>query len=379
MFYKIFIGEFNIGFSSPATDACNVCVLWKNKIKQEKDNEKKQLYMTELRVHKLRANAFYAHLKKNEPNSISACFDLQQVQSLPRTPIQDAFYARQLSLYNFCIVPLDSRNPIFYTWDESQSARGSTEVGSAVYNYLKGLTLDEEIHHLRLFCDGCGGQNKNSHIIHMLLFYLLNDSPPHLKDITLIFPVRGHSFLPADRVFGRLEKEIRKKPVITNKEEYYDVFKKYGQLKVLEDWILKDIKSLEEQYRKLDGIQSLKRIFFYKKRVRGSATVELKVYENYRFQTGAEKSMSLLKKGKRSPLSLHDLDVVQRPLKECKKKDISNLLKKQFGEEWYNLDELKWYKELIIDESNCSPEEEQNTEMESMCDCLTPDIGQIRI
>ncbi|CAG4961112.1 unnamed protein product [Colias eurytheme] len=89
--------------------------------------------------------------------------------------------------------------------------------------------------------------------------------------------------------------------------------------------------------------------------------------------------MSLLKKGKRSPLSLHDLDVVQRPLKECKKKDISNLLKKQFGEEWYNLDELKWYKELIIDESNCSPEEEQNTEMESMCDCLTPDIGQIRI
>lgn len=49
------------------------------------------------------------------------------------------------------------------------------------------------------------------------------------------------------------------------------------------------------------------------------------------------------------------------------------------SEEWYNLDELKWYKKLLIDDPNCSPEEEQNTQMESMCDCLTPDIGQIRI
>ena len=75
--------------------------------------------------------------------------------------------ARQLSLYNFCVVPLDSKDPMFYSWDESQSARGSTEVGSAVYDYLKKLKLEADVYHLRLFCDGCGGQNKNSHIIHM--------------------------------------------------------------------------------------------------------------------------------------------------------------------------------------------------------------------
>lgn len=41
MFYTIFINEYNIGFASPASDACNVCVLWRNKIKNEKDTVKK--------------------------------------------------------------------------------------------------------------------------------------------------------------------------------------------------------------------------------------------------------------------------------------------------------------------------------------------------
>lgn len=36
MFYEIFY-EFNIGFALPASNACNVCTLWNNKVKLEKD------------------------------------------------------------------------------------------------------------------------------------------------------------------------------------------------------------------------------------------------------------------------------------------------------------------------------------------------------
>ncbi|XP_045504864.1 uncharacterized protein LOC123701432 [Colias croceus] len=203
MFYDIFYKDFNIGFSCPSSDACNVCTLWSYKIKNECDPAKKQILMVEKRVHKLRANAFYQYMKDEVEGSISFCFDLQQVQPLPRTPIQDAFYSRQVSLYNFCIVDLKSKKPTFFTWNETQASRGSVEIGSALYTYLNGLDIPAEITTLRLFCDGCGGQNKNNHIIHMLLFWLHNNAPPHLRQINLTFPVRGHSFLPADRVGWR--------------------------------------------------------------------------------------------------------------------------------------------------------------------------------
>lgn len=180
--------------------------------------------MVEYRVHKLRAKAFYDYMRDNPPNSMSLCFDLQQVQPVPKTPIQDSFYARQISLYNFCIVPLDSRDPAFYTWDETMAKRGSVEIGSALYNHLSSMNIKNSVQTIRLFCDGCGGQNKNNHIIHMLMQWLYSKSPAQVKEIHLFFPVRGHSFLPADRVFGRLEKDIRKKPVITFKDEYHDIF-----------------------------------------------------------------------------------------------------------------------------------------------------------
>lgn len=79
---------------------------------------------------------------------------------------------------------------------------------SAVYNYLKNLTRDAK-HHLRLFCDGCVGQNKNSN---MIIFYLLNDSSPHLKNVTSFFGETSHFFPTRLPGFWRA--------VITSKYEY---------------------------------------------------------------------------------------------------------------------------------------------------------------
>lgn len=41
MFYRIFHGEFNIGFNRPSSDACNTCTLLSNQIKTETDARKK--------------------------------------------------------------------------------------------------------------------------------------------------------------------------------------------------------------------------------------------------------------------------------------------------------------------------------------------------
>ena len=47
-------------------------------------------------------------------------------------------------------------------------------------------------------------------------------------DISYTFPVRGHSFLPADRIFGRVEREIKTVDTISLPEEYHDILRKHG-------------------------------------------------------------------------------------------------------------------------------------------------------
>lgn len=75
---------------------------------------------------------------------------------------------------------------------------------------------------LRLFADGCGGQNKNKIILAMCSSWFL-EAPETLKDIEIIFPVRGHSFMPPDRVFGQCEKKIKSMQQIENPQQYVDI------------------------------------------------------------------------------------------------------------------------------------------------------------
>ncbi|KAG8241804.1 hypothetical protein J6590_078656 [Homalodisca vitripennis] len=69
---------------------------------------------------------------------VSLCFDLQQIQQLPKSNIQNAYYLRQFNFYSLCITSLDGVNPTFYTWTEELGGKGSTEILSALPN-LKGF------------------------------------------------------------------------------------------------------------------------------------------------------------------------------------------------------------------------------------------------
>lgn len=135
-FRNIFLNNFNIGFNSPATNACGTCILLKNKLQLEKDPQKRVEIMTQKRVHSLKANAFYELTKEKVDDALAFCFDMQQIHPLPKSPIQDAFYARQMSYYNFCIVGMRAQSPHFFTWTEDEAGKGSVEVGSAFLSYL---------------------------------------------------------------------------------------------------------------------------------------------------------------------------------------------------------------------------------------------------
>lgn len=367
-FEKIF-NKLNIGISSPASDICSKCFSLKQKILSESDMAAKQRYIAEKRVHTLKAKAFYELLKEKGAKTSTLCFDLQQVQPLPRTPIGESFYLRQIGLYSMCVTEYNTKEPTFYNWSEDQAGRGSVTIGSALLHHLENYHFGDSTT-LRLFCDGCGGQNKNQHIVHVLMFWLLRKAPASLKEVKLYFPVRGHSFLPCDRVFGRVEKDLRKYPFLPNKEMYFEIYRKHGDLKLLgNDWALSDIKSFSEFLRPIKGIQNLKRIYF--KRSENGRQCVLKIFENLRFES-EEKYMSYLKRGKTFPRTLRSIPLGNKISQE-KKADVAVLLEKQFGENWREKDELNYFKR-VLDETESVCEADQHS-AEKVCDCLEEPVA----
>ncbi|KAJ8867092.1 hypothetical protein PR048_032954 [Dryococelus australis] len=96
---------------------------------------------------------------------------------------------------------------------------------------------------IRMFAYGCAGQNKNSPLLGMCVVWLLKDAPVEIQSIQLIFPVPGHSYMPYDRVFGHLEKVIRKINVIVDPEDCLKIFEDYGQVTIGKDVDVYDWKS----------------------------------------------------------------------------------------------------------------------------------------
>lgn len=61
--------------------------------------------MTERRVHKLRAKAFFDLVREEKVDMISFCLDCQKNCPMPKLPDQTTYYSRQIYLYN-CTVPI---------------------------------------------------------------------------------------------------------------------------------------------------------------------------------------------------------------------------------------------------------------------------------
>ncbi|KAG8265817.1 hypothetical protein J6590_085944 [Homalodisca vitripennis] len=71
---------------SPRLDMCLLCIELKERIKLEKDPEKKQNEIVQRAIHKKRAKAFFDCLKENEPEVLSISFDCQKNLPMPKIP-----------------------------------------------------------------------------------------------------------------------------------------------------------------------------------------------------------------------------------------------------------------------------------------------------
>lgn len=169
---------------------------------------------------------------------------MQKNLVLPKVSDQSAYYSRQVYCHNLTIIvsgtSKDKLTPdqvSVYTWTENQAKKSSNEVASAVFNELNSKYF-EGVTSISLEADGCAGQNKT--MLAMCAKWLLN-AHKEIRSIEFVYPVTGHSFMPSDRVFGLIERDLKKMKTIIMAREFHDVFQRYGEVKIIrDDWRVHD-------------------------------------------------------------------------------------------------------------------------------------------
>ncbi|KAK5853343.1 hypothetical protein PBY51_007136 [Eleginops maclovinus] len=134
------------------------------------------------------------------------------------------------------------------------------------------------------------------------------------------FPVRGHSYLPADRVFGRIEQKLRTIDTILLPQEYHALLQQFGNVYVYgTDWKAFDYKSATKEC-----VKAQRSFKISEARMLDLSTnkVGMKVAYN-----GEYCFHSAPKRGKRWADLKPAILASQTTVKEAKKKDVVALLK----------------------------------------------------
>lgn len=134
-------------------EVCSFCYQIKNQINMAKSDKKKTSVIMTLRLYKLSAKQFNLLMKKKT----WAKFFLLLWISVGSGTNQIARIFWCLS-NNVSITNVETKNLVFYSWVENETERGSTEIWSALHNFLLKSIWPENCSLLRLFCDGCSKQ-----------------------------------------------------------------------------------------------------------------------------------------------------------------------------------------------------------------------------
>ena len=229
-YHHIFTKKYNIVFKRPVTDKCNNCDILEKAIRNTKDSkgdtrELQDLLNTHKEAAEIPRNILANHetVKPNKNGNMRCiAMDLQQTLPLPRLNANAAFYKTKLWLFNFCIHDINNDKSWMFLWDETTASRGADEIGSCLIKWLN-IQFNEknaDFVHLRIFCDNCAGQNKNKYLI---MTALREVHSKRLFRVEFVFMKSGHSFLPCDRSFGKIEMQLRGMSYVGTPEEYQKI------------------------------------------------------------------------------------------------------------------------------------------------------------
>jgi len=260
---------------------------------------------------------------------------------------------------------------------ENEASRGSNEISSAVlFNYLKNIVQESEsfestIKTVHLVSDGCRGQNKNNIVVGMAVSWLAQ-APPNIDSIELLFPVRGHSFLPCDRLFGRIEKELKTNNTILEPKGFHEIFSHHCDkvFHIGTDWFCDDWKTATSAiYKPVKYIQEGKRIIATRT-YSGNKVPVINVRCESSYKCDVDTPVNLLKKEKKHSNIVVNRLPSSRPINPKKLKDIHKLLHVAYGANWRDLPGVEVYLNL---ETTANAVDDPTPGKE--CECAVNDIA----
>ena len=211
MYGKIFDSVFNLGFGSPRTDTCSRCDML-----QSPDD---------LQMHKQKAESAFQQQRIDRADARSGhcafiSFDMEKTLPLPKLSVGEAFYLRQLWLYNAGIHLISEHREAayFHIWTESEGHRGMNEIGSSLLAFLNVANIADT--KLVAWSDSCCGQNKNFGILCFWQYLLLSS---RFQSIEHKYPEPGHSYLDSDRDFGKIEIAVKRRQNVYTVDDYQSI------------------------------------------------------------------------------------------------------------------------------------------------------------
>lgn len=229
-FRHVFNTSFNLAFHPKKVDSCRKCDKFKAEIDSERTNTVKKLCLMQQRrdhwqiVKKIKRNFEETkNLARDETNHIEKfTYDLQRALELPSITTCEAYYRRQLWVYNLCILDEKRDKAYMYVWNESIASRGAQEITSCLIKHFENY-VPPETEEIILNSDACPGQNRNIKTTLMLKKCL--DSWPHsaLKSIEQRYFVSGHSYNGCDRSFGLIERQKKNTESIFTPDHWVNI------------------------------------------------------------------------------------------------------------------------------------------------------------
>ena len=158
---EVFNTRFNLSFHQPRKDTCKQCDVFKAQTGSERDQVKASEIKSQHELHLRKAEMVRSNMQSHkdigltEPDSDAFTFDLQKVFSVPYISANEAYYCRQLSVYNLGVHSLSSGQAVMNVWDETIASRGAEEIASCLLKYCKEKAL-AGVTSLQAYSDACG-------------------------------------------------------------------------------------------------------------------------------------------------------------------------------------------------------------------------------
>lgn len=202
IYRNIFNTSLNIGFHKPKKDLCSYCTRFKNGSATEKQKlqSAQDFHLGQKKLS--RENKTNDKLLSTIDETVKVfTIDLQAVLNSPCSNVSTLYYSRKFATYNFTIYDLASGAGHCIIWNENDAARGSDEIGTILFKFLKNLPTT--IKKVILYSDCCGGQNRNKFLANILLHAV---KTLDLEEIHFKYLESGHTEMEVDSMHSAIEK-----------------------------------------------------------------------------------------------------------------------------------------------------------------------------